>query len=666
MIKKISSAAILFAFIILMQGSCAITNKNSTYKISNQYNVSIDRDFWGIPYIKGKTDQDVAYGIGLVHAEDAYEDLVELMPLYRGKNAIYNGLDSIDTDYLVRLLKIHSKVKDIGKQQLSQNILSMAQAYADGVNMYANKHPDKVDLSIHPVTQDDVLAGSYIQHLFFAGLDRDLAQMTAQDETSIPTGSNAIAINSTKTDSNASYLLINSHQPLSGPVGWYELNIESESGWHGHGGNFPGSFLINVGFNKNIGWGATVNRPDVMDIFELTINPNNADQYLLDDKWESFEIEEDKLAFKLFGFLRWSTKQKFRYSKFGPVIEINGKYFALRHINQSSFNEIEGWYEISKTKNVYEFEKQLAKRKLPSFNFVTMDSDRNIGYFYNGKIPNRHDALKARKIISSSSSKDIWDEKDLVNNLPKFINPSNGWIQSTNQNPFSVMGEHSLKEKSMKKNVHFEQRLTNRSYVANELLSINESIDLDKFIAIKFDNSYSKNSRQYKYLESIMEYDTNLKLALQKWNGKTDFNNTNAALGMCFMAQEWISEMNSKPTPTYQAAKKECDSLFKEIQRNYTDPWSKINTISRGSRTYPIQGSVDTLRAVYGSPNSDTKSLNMSGGDGLFFIIAEEDSGKVIYGMHNYGSSRNESSVHYSDQTFLFSQEALRFIPTSL
>ena len=649
-----------------MQGSCAITNKNSTYKISNQYNVSIDRDFWGIPYIKGKTDQDVAYGIGLVHAEDAYEDLVELMPLYRGKNAIYNGLDSIDTDYLVRLLKIHSKVKDIGKQQLSQNILSMAQAYADGVNMYANKHPDKVDLSIHPVTQDDVLAGSYIQHLFFAGLDRDLAQMTAQDETSIPTGSNAIAINSTKTDSNASYLLINSHQPLSGPVGWYELNIESESGWHGHGGNFPGSFLINVGFNKNIGWGATVNRPDVMDIFELTINPNNADQYLLDDKWESFEIEEDKLAFKLFGFLRWSTKQKFRYSKFGPVIEINGKYFALRHINQSSFNEIEGWYEISKTKNVYEFEKQLAKRKIPSFNFVTMDSDRNIGYFYNGRIPNRHDALKARQIISSSSSKDIWDEKDLVNNLPKFINPSNGWIQSTNQNPFSVMGEHSLKEKSMKKNVHFEQRLTNRSYVANELLSINESIDLDKFIAIKFDNSYSKNSRQYKYLESIMEYDENLKLALQKWNGKTDFNNTNAALGMCFMAQEWISEMNSKPTPTYQAAKKECDSLFKEIQRNYTDPWSKINTISRGSRTYPIQGSVDTLRAVYGSPNSDTKSLNMSGGDGLFFIIAEEDSGKVIYGMHNYGSSRNESSVHYSDQTFLFSQEALRFIPTSL
>jgi acyl-homoserine lactone acylase PvdQ len=132
------------------------------------------------------------------------------------------------------------------------------------------------------------------------------------------------------------------------------------------------------------------------------------------------------------------------------------------------------------------------------------------------------------------------------------------------------------------------------------------------------------------------------------------------------MAQEWISEMNNKPTPTYRAAKEECDDLFKEMQRNYFDPWGDINTISRGSRTYPIQGSVDTLRAVYGSPNSDTKSLNMSGGDGLFFIIAEEDRGKIIYGMHNYGSSRNKSSVHFSDQTFLFSQEALRFIPISL
>ena len=94
MIKKISSASLSFAILSLILSSCSMLEKHSNFEIKNQYSVYINRDFWGVPYIKGQTDQDVAYGIGMVHAEDAYEDLVELMPLYRGQNAIYNGLDS--------------------------------------------------------------------------------------------------------------------------------------------------------------------------------------------------------------------------------------------------------------------------------------------------------------------------------------------------------------------------------------------------------------------------------------------------------------------------------------------------------------------------------------------------------------------------------------------
>ena len=173
MIKKISRASIAFlctGFILIMS-ACSSFEKQPSYELRTQYNYSINRDFWGVPYIKGETDQDVAYGIGLVHAEDAYDDLVELMPLYRGENALRNGLKNIDTDYLIRLLKVHSKVDQLAKKQLSSNVLAMAQAYADGVNEYAKSNPDKVNLSLHPISQEDVLAGSYIQHLFFAGLD---------------------------------------------------------------------------------------------------------------------------------------------------------------------------------------------------------------------------------------------------------------------------------------------------------------------------------------------------------------------------------------------------------------------------------------------------------------------------------------------------------------
>ncbi|MDA8924567.1 penicillin acylase family protein [Gammaproteobacteria bacterium] len=651
--------------LVFLLNACVSTN-NPARSHSSDYDVQIHRDFWGIPHIKGKTDIDVAFGIGLSHAEDAYDDLTELMPLYRGNNAVANGLKNIETDYLVRLLKVHTKVNEVAKKQLSPQILAMAKAYADGINEFAFNNPGKANLALHPIIAEDVIAGSYIQHLFFAGLDRDLAQISRIESNSIPTGSNAIAINGSKTISDSSFLLINSHQPLAGPVGWYELNVESETGWKAHGGNFPGSFLINVGFNASVGWGATVNRPDVLDIFQLTVNPANENEYLLDNEWVPFEIEEDYLEFKILGFLKLKTKQKFRYSQFGPVLEINKQFFALKHSTENSFREIEGWYQLSRTNNVFEFEQVLAQRKIPSFNFVVMDSMQNIGYFYNGRIPHRADAKLAKNIISASTLKHTWSDKKLVSDLPVFINPANGWIQSTNQNPYAVMGSYSLEYKAPKKHVAYEQRLTNRSHVANELLDSLEPIDLNQFIEIKFNNSYSINSRQFLFLNSIASNDPAIQNLITKWDRSTDQNNEYAGLGVCLMAQEWISEMNSQSTPSYQTVKASCDDLFKTIGRAPSERWAAMNTISRRDRSYGMQGSVDTLRAVYGTPNKETKSLDMSGGDGLFYIMAEQKDGRTIYGMHNFGASRNPESVHYSDQVFLFSKEALRYVPENL
>ena len=88
-----------------------------------------------------------------------------------------------------------------------------------------------------------------------------------------------------------------------------------------HGGNFPGSFLINIGFNKHIGWGATVNRPDVMDIFKLTINPNNPNEYLKDGVWIPFKIEEDHLKFKLLGLIE--LKSDIAKNFICPLTKIN-------------------------------------------------------------------------------------------------------------------------------------------------------------------------------------------------------------------------------------------------------------------------------------------------------------------------------------------------------
>ena len=74
------------------------------------------------------------------------------------------------------------------------------------------------------------------------------------------------------------------------------------------GGLFPGSPVILVGHNENLGWSHTVNSPDLIDIYELTINPKNPNQYYFDGKYENFELSEAKIKVKIWGPIKWTFK----------------------------------------------------------------------------------------------------------------------------------------------------------------------------------------------------------------------------------------------------------------------------------------------------------------------------------------------------------------------
>ena len=82
-------------------------------------------------------------------------------------------------------------------------------------------------------------------------------------------GSNGAAIAPSRTPDGATRLLVNSHQPYTGPVAWYEAVLQSGQGWHVAGGFFPGSPFMLHGFNAHLGWANTVNDPDLVDIYKL-------------------------------------------------------------------------------------------------------------------------------------------------------------------------------------------------------------------------------------------------------------------------------------------------------------------------------------------------------------------------------------------------------------
>ena len=115
--------------------------------------------------------------------------------------------------------------------------------------------------------------------------------------------------------------MINSHQPLNGPVAWYEAHVKSQQGWDMHGGLFPGSPFVSKGFNPDIGWGVTVNKPDLVDTYQLNLDPDNSDHYMLNGASVAFEKRLIWLKRNLLGSLYRPIPRTVLASRPGPAIE---------------------------------------------------------------------------------------------------------------------------------------------------------------------------------------------------------------------------------------------------------------------------------------------------------------------------------------------------------
>src|SRR6202008_591118 len=107
---------------------------------AHHYDVTIARDNFGVPHIFGKTDPDVAYGIGYAHAEDDFSTLQEVLAMTRGRLGAMTGQDGAKTDYVLHLLGAReTAARDYMKQPA--DVRALLDGYASGLNHYADKHP---------------------------------------------------------------------------------------------------------------------------------------------------------------------------------------------------------------------------------------------------------------------------------------------------------------------------------------------------------------------------------------------------------------------------------------------------------------------------------------------------------------------------------------------
>ncbi|MDB9733191.1 acylase [Porticoccaceae bacterium] len=689
---------VAIAALIALSG-CANKFATDDYlTLGDKYQVVIERDHLGVPHVIGERDVDAAFGFAYAQAEDNWQIIHDTIPFYRGTNAAINGKDAATVDFLVQWLGIWETIDRDYETQLKPETRAWIGAFVDGINYYAALHPEQTNPSIFPITEKDVVAGYMLRHLLFYGFDASITELfepqrqrpvsrgpadadiqarpMAEGVTigNLPVGSNAIAVSAPFTIDGATRLAINSHQPTTGPVAWYEAHIQSKEGLNVMGGLFPSSATIGVGFTENLAWGATVNKPDLVDIYVLDMDPNDPMRYKLDGEWKTLEAKDIEIEVKLFGFLPWTVTEVGLKSEHGPVIQNDHGTYAVRYAGMSEVRQLEQWLAMSKAQNFEQWRDAMRLQAFASFNFVYADREGNTMFVHNSLTPKRLPSYDWAQYLPGDDSRLIWQDYMAFDDLPQVINPASGYIHSANQTPFRVSAETDNPNKDdYAIEDGFPTRMTNRADRGLELLAELESISEQQFFDIKHDKKYSVNSRAYAYLQQAASADLgaiqgdnlqnyqDAQTLITNWDLSTDIENRGAALSACVLGGEWLSEQRGSDAPKALDELVRCTDLLMSTSGRIDPLWGDVNRHVRGDLNIPVAGGPDTLRAIYGMGMEKDGYLTNVAGDGLYYQVSWDAQGDLkVRGVHQYGAATiDENSPHYADQAEDYANEIL-------
>ena len=693
--------AVLATWEPLMMASAAPAPGTRTYR------AEIIRDEWGVPHITGKTDADTAYGVAIAHAEDDFFTLQDVVAMSRGRYGAIAGEDGAKVDYVYHLIDARGTAER-EYPKLPADTRALFEAYAAGLNQYAQEHPAEVKLAnLFPVTGMDVAAGFALRQPFFFGLDgvigplvagEDLRREHGPDIPGFPRpplgdpaaapatapkqartlvlplgedaehlGSNAFAV-APKKGGGFTTLVSNSHQPLRGGVAWYELVVESGEGWHFAGANFPGSPFPFLGHNEHLGWTNTVNTPDMIDVYQLELD-ETGNRYKLDGEWRDLESEWVTLPVRMGPVVLPIRRQVLR-SVHGPVIRNAKGAFAVRYGGIGQLQQLDAYYRLNKAKTFAEWEGQLSRLAIPSTNFIYADESGTIGYFYNAAIPNRPEGVKAdwRSVLPGNRSDLIWQGAVPFSAIPKIVNPASGWLYNSNNTPFTAAGAGSdLDPEAFSPMLGIELKQTNRSRRAYKLLSEAGVIDRATLEAIKYDTGYERDGYVARLFEALEAMPAEGDLAkardlMLSWDFTSDGKGAADAIAMLIIRDFMAADYNNKPFPDVaEKLKAAADHLTTHFGR-LDPPLGDLVRLRQGKVDLPVDGGSDTLRAATTWDVADDGRLSLKHGDSFIMWIEWQPGQRVSSrSVQPFGAATTRPrSPHYTDQMKLFVDHRLK------
>lgn len=636
-------------------------------------------DSWGVPHIFARHQQELFFADGWAQMQAHANTLLRLYGTSRGRAAEYWGPEFLDSDRLVHTLGHPAQAQRMWAEQ-DPELRGMLEAFAAGINAWAQQHPDAIEAANRPVLPvtpvDTNLHALYVVHTRFIAY-RELGMAQRGEDR----GSNAIAIAPQRSANGHAMLVQNPHLPWHGEFLFFEKHAVFAS--HNiYGVNLVGMPGFAIAFNDHLGWTHTNNPIDNADLYELELA---GDRYLFDGEQLAFDEstvlikqreEDDALS---------DQPLTVRRSVHGPVIRLGEEQaLALRLVGQNHHDSLLQWWRMATATDFESFDAALHMAQIPFWNVLYADREGNIAYQFNGHVPLRShgDWDYWQAPLDGGDAANLWHDIHAFEELPRVLNPNTGWLHNANDPPWTSTLPAALNAED------FPPYLSHRGMAfrpqrAVRMLLDDDSIGFEELVEIKHDTRMELADRLLDDLfEAVAVHGTALASEAAQLLSEWDRNANNDSRG-AVLFQNWARAALRARGPVFAipwspaepldtpdgladpvAMAGLLDTVAGEMLEQYGRldvSWGEVNRIRHQGLDLPANGAASELgvfRVAAGRPAGDG-TQRVLGGDSWVGVIefADQPRARVLL---SYGNSSQPGSPNNGDQYLLFSEKRLR------
>jgi acyl-homoserine-lactone acylase len=644
-------------------------------------------DRYGIPHIFAPDHASLFTAYGYAQMEAHSELLVRLYAQARGRGAEFYGPQYLESDRWVRTNGLPETAKQWAQGQ-SAEFAPLIEAFAKGLNQWAAEHPADVSpeaKAVLPLTAEDVYAhGLRVIHYDWVVSPRRLETRLARWEDEVH-GSNEWAVAGSRSATGKALLMSNSHLQWGDIHTYFEVQLTAP-GVTSYGAVWVGFPVLRQCFTEYVGWTQTTNNPAQSDLYGLVLKDGG---YVLDGQVKQFETHTETLKIKQADGSMKEEALVVRKSVHGPVVaERKGMPIAMRVAALDRPKMFEQFWQMGLAKNFQEWEAAMRMQQLPLFHTAYADRDGHIAYVYNATLW-KHPTGDYRfwqGVVPGDKSELISHEIVPYDQIPKVADPPTGWVQNSNDMPWTSVYPRMLFPKDFAAGFAAPQGITQRAQRGIRILStMPEKISFDD---IKQGKLSTRVETADQFVDDIVATAKarGTPLAkraadvLAKWDRQSEVDSDGMLLFYKFMtaAGPSFEKIGGFKVPTDDARPLETPRGFKDpakamamlddvaaaVEKEYGTlavKWGDVLRFRRGNADLPGNGApspLGAIRTIGVSPFKDGK-VEATSGD-TFYAVIEFSVPQRAEALLNYGNWSKKGSKHVEDQLPLASRKELR------